>query len=136
MKQHTASGATGLRFARVWQGMAWAMVTIVAWLSLTPHPPTPPAFLAWDKAQHFAAYGGLMYWYAMGFARHWRWPLFLLGLGIALEIAQGMGGVRQFDYWDMAANAVGVGAGLALSRTPAGRWLAILDRHLGAGRPE
>lgn len=72
-----------------------------------------------------------MYWYAMGFARHWRWPVFLLGLGAMLEVLQGMGGIRSFDLFDMAANAIGVGMGFALAKTPAGQWLAAIDRRLG-----
>lgn len=106
------------------------MVAVVVWLSLTPHPPEPPSFLAWDKAQHFLAYGGLMFWYGMGFPRHWRWPVFLVGLGIGLECLQGWGGIRSFDPFDMVANTIGVGIGLALLKTPCARLLVLADAWL------
>jgi len=122
--------ANRLHFAKTWQAMGWAMVAVVAWLSLTPQPPQPPEFLAWDKAQHFIAYGGLMAWYGMSFARHWRWPAFLVGLGVGLECLQGLGGVRSFDPFDMLANTLGVMIGLALVNTPAGRCLAAVDARL------
>ena len=124
------SPASRLRFAKTWQAIGWAMVAVVAWLSLTPQPPQPPSFLGWDKAQHFAAYGGLMAWYGMSFARHWRWPLFLVGLGAGLECLQGLGGVRSFDPFDMLANTLGVAMGLALAQSPAGACLAAADALL------
>lgn len=122
--------SNGLRFAKTWQGFGWAMVGLVVWLSLTPKPPELPSLLGWDKAQHIAAYGSLAYWYGMGFARHWRWPVFLTGLGVALEFLQGLGGVRSLDIFDMFANLVGIGTGLLLLETRASRFLAELDACL------
>ena len=120
-----------LHHARLWQGLGWALVAIVVWLSLDPSPPAPPDFLAWDKAQHALAYGTLAWWFRQSFAPHWRWPLFLVGLGIGLEFLQGLGGVRMFDVDDMLANTVGVGLGTALAVwTPAGRLLGWTDRRL------
>ncbi len=116
-----------LNFAKTWQGVGWAMVGTVVWLSLAPAPPQPPLLLAWDKAQHFAAYGCLMVWFGMSFARHWRWPAFLVALGVALEFLQGLGGIRNFDPGDMLANTIGVLAGLALLKTPLGASLAAVD---------
>jgi len=126
-----------LKYAKIWQGLGWAMIAAVVWLSLTPNPPQPPSFLGWDKAQHFLAYGWLTLWFGMSFARHWRWPLFLVSLGIGLEFLQGWGGIRSFDPFDMVANAIGVGVGLALLKTPLGRLLAAVDarlaKRLGSG---
>ena len=106
------------------------MVGIVVWLSLTPKPPQPPGFLDWDKGLHLTAYACLMYWYGMSFDRHWRWPVFLVGLGIGLEFLQGYGGFRSFDIFDMVANAMGVGVGLMVLKTPVGRCLGIIDKLL------
>ena len=119
-----------LKYKKTWQAVGWMMVVIVVWLSLTPRPPQPPSFLGWDKAQHFVAYGGLMVWYGMSFARHWRWPLFLVCLGVALEFLQGLGGVRSLDPMDMVANTLGVGIGLILVATPLGQSLAMADALL------
>lgn len=106
------------------------MVSIVVWLSLTPKPPQPPSILGWDKAQHFAAYASLMYWYGMSFEPRWRWPVFLVGLGVGLEFLQGYTGFRSFDPFDMVANTVGVGIGLMLLKTPAGQFLRAMDTLL------
>lgn len=124
--------ASGLRFASLWQAAGWTMVSLVIWLSLTPHPPQPPAMLSWDKADHLLAYAALMFWFAQSFARRWRWPLFLCVLGFTLEVLQGLGAVRTFDLYDMVANVLGVMLGLVLAMTPAGRLLAAVDRRLAS----
>ena len=124
--------ASALRFGLVWQAVGWAMVALVIWLSLTPHPPQPPALLSWDKADHLLAYAALMFWYAQSFARHWRWPLFLCLLGFALEVLQGLSAFRTFDLYDMVANLLGVALGLVLAMTPLGNMLTVVDRLLAA----
>ncbi|MGY6215906.1 VanZ family protein [Methylolobus aquaticus] len=124
---------TRLRFPRLWQGVGWVMVVVVMWLSLTPHPPQPPSLLAWDKAQHLTAYAGLMFWFRQAFAPHWRWPAFLLGLGITIELLQGFTGARVADLFDIVANGLGVAIGLILAQSPLGRMLAAVDSWLALG---
>jgi hypothetical protein len=123
-----------LRFPRLWQGLGWVMVVIVMWLSLTPHPPQPPSLLGWDKAQHLTAYAALMFWFRQAFAPHWRWPAFLLGLGIAIEFLQGFTAVRVPDGFDIFANGLGVALGLILAQTRLGRMLAAIDARLVQAR--
>jgi hypothetical protein len=106
------------------------MVATVVWLSLTPHPPEPPGLLGWDKAQHTLAYTLLMYWFRMAFARHWRWPVFILGLGVGLEVLQGLGGVRTADWHDMVANSLGVVVGLGVAWTGLGGVLEAVEKWL------
>jgi VanZ family protein len=125
--------ALPLRFKKIWQALAWLLVFIVVWLSLTPHPPQPPSILGWDKAQHLLAYGGLMSWFGMSFPRHWCWPVFLIALGVALEFLQELGGSRTFDLYDMLANTLGVFFGLGLLQTPARQSLAYVDKQFAAG---
>jgi glycopeptide antibiotics resistance protein len=119
-----------LKFARIWQSMGWMMVAIVVWLSLIPHISWEPPVIGWDKAQHFLAYGGLMYWFAMAFRRRWRWPVFLVALGAFLEFLQGLGGSRVPDVHDILANTLGVGMGWALSRSQVGSLLFRVDAAL------
>ena len=116
-----------LAYPRIWQGIGWLMIGMVVWLSLIPHPPTPPEFLAWDKAQHLVAYAGLMFWFRQSFQPHWRWPAFLVGLGIGLEYLQGLSGVRVLEPLDMLANSIGVVLGLILCTTPLGRLITLAD---------
>ncbi|QSA98227.1 VanZ family protein [Methylococcus sp. EFPC2] len=119
-----------LNFTRTWQAIGWLLVALVCWLSLTPAPPEPPVFLTWDKAQHFLAYGVLMFWYGQAFARHWRWPVCLISLGVGLEFLQGWSGLRHYDPYDMLANSLGVVLGLAFSFVPPLARLAWFDAWL------
>lgn len=125
-----------LHYPRCWQGIGWLMVATVCWLSLTPQPPEPPGFLAWDKAQHFIAYGALMFWFRQAFRRQWRWPVFLIGLGVGLEFLQGWSGLRTLDPLDMVANSLGVLLGLAITWILPVASIERLDRFvfLGATR--
>ncbi|MBM4200810.1 MAG: VanZ family protein [Gammaproteobacteria bacterium] len=122
--------ASELHFRRLWQGIGWLMVAVVVWLSVTPHPPQPPSLLTWDKAQHLTAYAGLMYWFRQAFAAHWRWPVFLITLGVVLELLQSMIPLRNGDLVDVVANSLGVGIGLALGRSPLGGLLAAADARI------
>jgi VanZ family protein len=118
-----------LEFPLLWQGVGWLMVVLVVILSLLPHPPTPP-IVTWDKSQHLLAYGGLMYWFGMVFPRYVSWVLFLMALGVILEVLQGWSGYRYFEYADMLANTLGVFVGLLLATTQLGGLVGGLDRLL------
>jgi len=130
-KPLTPTKRPALNFPVLWQIGGWMLVALVCWLSLTPAPQHPPDFLGWDKAQHFLAYAVLMFWFAQSFPRHWRWPLLLVLLGVGLEVLQGLGGVRQYDPFDMLANGLGVLLGWALSLFPPLAPLPWLDDRLG-----
>jgi hypothetical protein len=123
-----------LHFRRLWQRIGWGLVGMVVWLSLTPHPPEPPVFPVWDKAQHALAYACLMLWFRQAFSSRWHWPVFFLLLGTGLEFLQDLGGVRTFDPSDMLANSLGVCFGWILGRTPLGRMLAGIDRLLAEAK--
>ncbi len=112
----------------LWQIVGFLQLAVIAWLSLTPSPPHPPV-LTWDKAQHSLAYGLVAWWFAMAFARGWRWPIVLAAFGIGMEVLQGLGGIRTMDHGDALANIVGVVLGTAAGRGPAGRLLPWIDRR-------
>ena len=108
----------------------------VTWLTLTPSPEDADAgfkVMRWianlllgdsalgDKVAHFTAYAALgvsAFWARLG-ASFWP-PLALAGYGAALEIVQGMGGVRSPELADgfanMAGAIVGYIAALMLTR--------------------
>jgi hypothetical protein len=117
-----------LAFPVAWQAIGWGMVCLVVYLTLTPKPPVVPGFLGWDKAQHFVAYAGLMWWYRQAFSKHLGWIVFMVVLGVGLECIQGLTDYRFFDYYDMVANTIGVALGIILAATPLGQVLSFVDR--------
>jgi VanZ family protein len=106
-----------VRCASAW--LFWPALAVVAWGELTPHPPSLPGPLQWDKAEHFTAYFGLALLASLGWGlrRSLAWIfLGVVALGGALEIAQTMVG-RDGEWSDFAANDLGALAGLALGIT-------------------
>lgn len=110
--------------------LGWVMVAAIVWLSLTPSPPKLDVSFG-DKLGHFAAYGGLMFWFCQLYARRATRIGYALGfaaMGIGLEFAQGATGYRSFEYSDMLANAVGVLLGWAVALAAGGEIAARLGR--------
>lgn len=100
-----------LRYFKIWLSLGWIMVLMVTYLSLIPSPPELYIeFEFIDKVEHFFAYFILMMWFAQIYqtdkGRIFYLLLFVL-MGITLEILQGVGGVRFFEYGDMLANSLG-----------------------------
>jgi len=109
----------------------WLYVGAIAFLSLTAEPIAGPSFEYGDKIQHFLAYALLMFWFARlfpGTRARLAFGALWIGLGVALEFAQGATGYRSFELADMAANALGVAAGAAAA--------LILPRAAGARERE
>ena len=120
---------------RLWYWLGALMVIVVVYLSLMSSPPQLE-MNAGDKLQHLAAYSVLGFWFAMLALRNGRQLCLvfggLIGLGIALEFAQGTTGYRTFDVSDILANSIGVLMGLAMARTKAGQMLLWLEQLLHA----
>jgi hypothetical protein len=99
--------------------------------SLIPGDSVPDLALG-DKLRHAAAYFALMVWFA-GLYRRGLYPLIalvLIGLGAGLDLAQRLTETRSFDWYDVAMNAAGVGAGLVLSWLLLGGWCQRVERRL------
>lgn len=106
------------------------MVAVVIALSLlsVSGPVSAPGA---DKIYHLIAYGAMMFWWGMVHpGRRWQWAAALIGLGIALEIAQSFTGYRQLDRWDALANSSGVIVASLLLLTPLAGLLAWFDRQI------
>ncbi|MFH2134796.1 MAG: VanZ family protein [Pseudomonadota bacterium] len=117
---------------KVWLGFGWLWVVLVCYLSLMPHPPQPVSFEGIDKIEHLLAYTGLMLWFCQVYvARDARIKILfgLVALGVVIEILQGMGGYRYFEYTDMLANSAGVLIGWGLAHTRMGRVILLLERN-------
>jgi membrane associated rhomboid family serine protease len=115
------------RSRRAWIVLGWMLVCSVVYLSLTPEPPAVDARHS-DKFGHLAAYGALMAWWLQIDRNAYRLALIFILLGLLLEILQSLGGIRQGDIFDMAANALGVAIGWLIGR----RGLHWSDRNLAA----
>ena len=101
-----------LRYFSLWLSFGWLLVLMMCYLSLTSNPPGfHIEFKYIDKLGHFFAYFILMTWFAQlykTFRARLFYVLFFISMGVILEILQGLGGVRFFEYYDMLANTLGV----------------------------
>lgn len=93
------------------------LVSGVAWLAFTPHPP-PEADTGWDKANHALAFATMALvawrgWPAQGFARV---AAALLGYGVLIELVQAFVPGRSSEAADVLADAAGLLIAWALSR--------------------
>jgi VanZ family protein len=117
---------------KVWLALGWVWVALVFYLSLMPHPPQPLTFDGVDKLEHALAYASLMLWFCQAIVLP-RPRIYLMGafvvMGVGIEILQGMGGFRYFEYTDMLANSTGVLIGWGLAHTRMGRVLLSLEQH-------
>jgi VanZ family protein len=123
-----------LLYFRFWKNTGWILVWIVTILSLVPTPRQPVTFELNDKLAHLIAYSVLMFWFGAIYpSRNIRLKtgLALVLMGIILEFAQGLTGYREFQFLDMAANAMGVLLGFVLCHTPlSGAFVFIEKRFL------
>ena len=123
-----------LKYRKRWWAIAWGLLAFVFIASLIPMPP-PPMELpgGFDKYEHIAAYGSLSFYFGQLISRfklHLRYALALFCMGALLEILQGLTWYRSPDWYDLAANSIGVLLGLLLCLTPLKSGVAMLDALL------
>jgi VanZ family protein len=118
---------------RVWLGLwifGWILTVV---LSLVRPPQLGLDVPDGDKLGHLLAYATLSAWAGMLFAArraHWLAALALVGLGIAMEFAQGaFTDYRMQDPRDAVANTIGVLVGLSVARAWMQGGLQALDRR-------
>lgn len=101
-----------MRYFNLWLSIGWFMVLAVCYLTLMPDPPDLDIDFDYiDKVEHFLAYLILMGWFSQlykTFKIKLFYVLFLVLMGVTLEILQGLGTSRFFEYSDMLANTLGV----------------------------
>lgn len=114
---------------RLWQLGLLAYLGLICWLSLVPGPELPIDPGRFDKLWHAAGYAIA----AFALVPLWqRWAPLLLGglalaaMGLGIEVLQGLGGQRSFDWWDALANSLGVGVGLLAGLSPLRGALALV----------
>jgi len=121
------------RYRRIWFLLGWGMVAAVVVLSLIPLE--VDLGHGRDKLAHFAAYGGMSFWFGMlieGRGRELRIAVAFAALGVALEFLQGLTDYRTFDTADMTANAIGAALGWGLAQTPLRNALGWMERLIAA----
>lgn len=107
-----------LRHRTVWSILAWSWLAAVVFFSLGPSV-TEPGALPTDKLYHALAYVVLQWLFGIrypGRSRHLLLAGGFIGLGVVLELVQGLSPHRLADPWDAAANAFGVIAGILVLR--------------------
>jgi len=115
---------------RLWFGIAFAMLGVVAYFSLIPNPPGADIN---DKLLHFSAYTGLSAGFSTLVHSHRQLSgvaVGLIGFGILIEILQGLTGYRFMEALDVLANSVGVLCGLLIRLTPFPRWFRLFESRL------
>ena len=122
-------------YFRFWFVIGASLVIFVVYISLTATPPNLTQFKFGDKVGHLLGYAVLSGWFTQLYRSRNVQISIVIGfcvLGISLEIAQGYGGVRRFEYADMLANTLGAVFGGILSRTWFAGLLLKVDRFLAA----
>jgi len=121
-----------LYYLSIWRLCGWLLLLLIWYLSLEPRlNQFAPALLVSDKLGHFIAYALLMAWFAQWHQRPYFRILALvfISMGVALELLQGISGLRQFDPWDMLANSIGVVVAWLICYSPLGRSLLWLENR-------
>jgi len=121
-----------LAHAPAWITASVLLVVAVLYASLAPLelPPAPSNF---DKVEHAFAYMCLTVWFTglVARSRYGRVALALAALGLVIELLQeSMPFGRQGDPLDMAANLVGIGAGLAVAGWKTRDWAIRIEAWL------
>jgi VanZ family protein len=125
------------RYRVAWLAAGWLAAIVIAVGSLVPSVPQVATGVS-DKVLHFAAYAGLAFLFAGTVPRnHWgRVAVGLLLLGGGIELAQEyLTESRAGEWADMAANALGVGAGMTVAALFPGSWCRQVELVAGVDGP-
>ena len=122
---------SALKFHRLWFAIGIALILLLLYGSLAPAKALPPLGGS-DKFWHTATYFVVMAYFSQVYfalrSRLWI-AASLIALGVLIEFIQPFVN-RNFDWFDALANTIGVAAALAVSLSPVGSLLMLLDDRL------
>ena len=122
---------SALKFHRLWFAIGIALILLLLYGSLAPAKALPPLGGS-DKFWHTATYFVVMAYFSQVYfalrSRLWI-AASLIALGVLIEFIQPFVN-RNFDWFDALANTIGVAAALAVSLSPVGSLLVLLDDRL------
>ncbi|HEX6638469.1 MAG TPA: VanZ family protein [Steroidobacteraceae bacterium] len=119
---------------KLWWGLGALGVGLAVYVCLVPTQELPQAFDLNDKLNHLLGHAVLAVYFSGLVARRSWWKLFvfLLLLGVAIEIAQHCMHVgRLGDFRDVIANLLGAAFGLLLGHFGLSRWPQWANRLVG-----
>lgn len=105
-----------LHYANFWYLLGLAYLVVLTYCSLSPDAAIKDSQIPYlDKYFHFTAYF-LLSFPLIQLGAHFLSGFLMASLyGVLIEFLQLMGGVREFQYSDMLANALGALVGVALN---------------------
>lgn len=123
---------SALKFKTFWLIVGYLLIGYVFYSSLRPDP-IEVDIDDFDKYAHTFAYFVLMGWFVQIYQQKKSvliCAILFICMGVLIEVLQGMGGVRFFDYYDMLANTSGVFIAWFLSITPFKNILRHLEQNI------
>ena len=135
LMRQTETQAFDIRLRRFWALGGWGLIVTVIMLSLLPMPSPKLGFILIDnidKVEHALTYAMLTLWFAQICPRC-TWAgigLKLLTLGVIIELLQGVTTYRNFSFWDIGANTLGILIGWSLSIAGLSRALTYFEDKL------
>ena len=133
--RQTEVHAFDMRLRCFWTLSGWGLIVTVIMLSLLPMPSPKLGLILFDnidKVEHALTYATLTLWFAQICPRC-TWAgigLKLLTLGVIIELLQGVTTYRNFSFWDMGANTLGILIGWSLSIAGLSRALTHFEDKL------
>lgn len=120
-----------LHYRKFWLLLAWICLCAIFILSLISIPKVATFKVAnIDKVEHLISYAVLMFLFSQCYLQtktRFLYALAFIGMGVLLEVLQGLTPTRQFEYADMIANSSGVAVGWMLSDSYFHRIVIFMD---------
>ena len=126
-----------LRYARHWQLASVILLLLVLIAALMP-----AAVWFWsdkidvagwlrhaDKWAHGITFVILAVWFSGLYSRsaYWRVAVGLLAFGVLIEVLQGLVRYRMAEWYDIGADALGIGIGLLIAAAGIGGWASRFE---------